>query len=202
MSRKTVIGFLTWMMAIATSASSWATPAQILIIRHGEKPEEGSHLSPRGYRRARALVAYFQHDPAVTRFGTPVAIYAMGQSSADSGLRPIETVTPLAHALGLPVLSPYEKDDTTELVHAVLNNPAYAGKMVLICWEHKKITPMVSEFGVSPEQSWPDSSFDQVWEIDFNNDKVSDFRIFKQNVDVGTDLDSPPLGSPVPVTNP
>ena len=32
-----------------------AQPAQVLVIRHGEKPESGEHLSLKGQERAAAL---------------------------------------------------------------------------------------------------------------------------------------------------
>ena len=55
---------------------SWATPAQVLLIRHGEKLTTGADLSPDGQKRAKLLVEYFKTNPDVTKFGKPVAIYA------------------------------------------------------------------------------------------------------------------------------
>ena len=88
-----------FLVVLGFSSTSWATPAQVLIIRHAEKPASGPDLSPQGYQHAQELVSYFESNPEVTQYGRPFAIYAMANNSADSGLRPIETVTPLAHAL-------------------------------------------------------------------------------------------------------
>jgi hypothetical protein len=170
-------------------SSSWATPAQVLIIRHAEKPDSGDNLSPQGVARAKAYVEYFQTNPAVLQYGTPVAIYAMQASSSDGGqdsdlsLRPVETVTPLAQALGLQVQSQFQKDDVQGLVNDILSNADYDGKMVLICWEHKVIQTIAVQFGVTPTpDAWPGSVFDQVWEIDFSGNQVSNFTEFQEHL--------------------
>jgi len=168
-------------------SSSWATPAQVLIIRHGEKPSTGDDLSPQGQQRAQAYVHYFETNPDVLDYGTPVAIYAMkasaGGEDEDLSFRPVETVTPLAQALGLQVQANYEKDDVQSLVSDIMSNPAYDGKMVLICWEHKVIVDIAAQFGVSPTpNAWPGSVFDQVWEINFSGDQVSNFREFSEHL--------------------
>jgi hypothetical protein len=168
-------------------SSSWATPAQVLLIRHGEKPSTGDDLSPQGQQRAQAYVHYFETNPEVLEYGTPVAIYAMkastGSDDADFSYRPVETVTPLAQALGLQVQANYEKDDIQPLVSEIMSNPAYEGKMVLICWEHKVIVDIAAQFGVSPTpETWSGSVYDQVWEIDFSGNQVSNFREFSEHL--------------------
>jgi hypothetical protein len=176
--------FLTF---FAMVSSAWAAPAQVLIIRHAEKPATGDSLSPQGVARAKAYVQYFQTNPAVLQYGTPVAIYAMeassGEEDSDFSYRPVETVTPLAQALELQVQSQYQKDDVADLVNDIMSNPAYEGKMVLICWEHKVIQSIATQFGVSPTpDAWPDSVYDQVWEIDFSGDQVSNFTEFQEHL--------------------
>src|SRR5665213_1161111 len=87
--------------AFMFNAVASATPAQIVIIRHGEKPKSGPDLDARGYQRAHALVGFFEKNPAMLRFGRPVAIYAMAPktqvdpSDDEGSLRAIETVQPL-----------------------------------------------------------------------------------------------------------
>ncbi|MFI5361409.1 MAG: histidine phosphatase family protein [Elusimicrobiota bacterium] len=170
--------------ALATGAvPARATPAQVIIIRHGEKPDEGNELSPRGFQRAQALVDFFEHSPAVTRHGTPAAIYAMNPKDEDGSLRPIQTVTPLAEALGLRIDHDYVKDELPQLVKDIKANHAYDGKMVLICWEHKMIPVLVSDFGWnSAPKSWKGKVFDQAWVLDFEGDAVSSFRIVPEHV--------------------
>lgn len=175
------------LLLLSTSAA-WAAPAQVLIIRHAEKPETGDDLSPEGYKRAEALVPYFESNPAVTRYGTPVAIYAMkpaDDGSGDESRRPIETVTPLAQSLGLRIQANYTRKELQPLVDEIMSTPAYDGKMVLICWEHKKIDTLAKDFGVRPKpDAWPDEVFDKVWELDFSakDGKLTNFREFSQDV--------------------
>jgi hypothetical protein len=165
------------------TASAFAAPAQILLIRHAEKQGGGSDLSPAGELRAQAYVQYFQTDPAVTRFGTPAAIYAMEPSSDESGLRATETVTPLAQALGLQILNSFGKHDVDQLASNILSSSNYDGKMVLICWEHKRLSEIAAALGVQPEPAaWDSSVFDQVWEIDYTGGQVSNFQEFSENL--------------------
>jgi hypothetical protein len=166
------------------TSSAWATPAQVLIIRHGEKPAQGNDLSAKGEERAKALVSFFKTNPEVTQYGTPVAIYAMApDDSEDPSRRPIETITPLAESLGLKILTPFARDEVEDLANEILSNPQYDGKMVLICWEHKKIDKLTHKLGVDPEpDEWPDDVFNQVWEIDYSQGQVAHFRQYSQHV--------------------
>ncbi|MDR3606405.1 MAG: histidine phosphatase family protein [Oligoflexia bacterium] len=167
---------------ICASGPAWATPAQVLIIRHGEKPDSGSGLSDLGQERAQALVSYFENDTQVTRFGTPAAIYAMAPTNGDTaGLRPVLTVTPLAQALGLSILDSYAQKDVQPLAQDILSKPEYDGKMVLICWEHHMIPAIAAALGVQPQpDAWGKDVYDQVWEIDFTNGQVSNFQQYQE----------------------
>lgn len=170
-------------LAMGLTTPAWAAPAQILIIRHAEKPDKGNDLSPEGYEHAQKLVAYFEHDAAVTRYGTPFAIFAMDHSSDDESRRPVETVTPLATALGLKIHDKFGKNDLKEISQKVLNDPKYDGKMVLICWEHHVIPNLARELGAKDAPgTWDDNDFTSVWELDFENDKVEGVRVFKQEL--------------------
>ena len=145
------------------------TPSTVLIIRHGEKPGtpdtddpgDGVDLSTQGYERAAALSVYV---PAT--FGAPDFLFAT-QASKHSN-RPVETITPLAKALGLPIDDKYADDDYAKVAEDVLTHSKYAGKRVLICWHHGKIPKLAEALGgVAPVTHWPDSVFDRVWRIDY-----------------------------------
>jgi hypothetical protein len=145
------------------------TPSQILIIRHGEKPGDPSNdsagdspnLSTPGYERAASLAIYI---PAT--FGKPDALFAT-QASQNSN-RPVETITPLANALGLSIDRNYADNDYPALATEVLSDPKYAGKLVLICWHHGKIPELTSALGgVPPTTHWKGHVFDRVWQIDY-----------------------------------
>jgi hypothetical protein len=170
-------------LLLSLTASAWATPAQILIIRHGEKPATGDNLSPEGEKRAQALVHYFRTNREVTRYGTPVAIFAMKPSGQDPSNRPVQTITPTAISLGLKIHDKFGRDDIKDVADKILSDPKYDGKMVLICWEHDVIPQLASQLGVSPTpDAWPDDVFDWVYEIDYSGKNVSSFRIFSQHL--------------------
>lgn len=152
-------------------ASAQAGPAQVIIIRHGEKPQSGSDLSPRGYERAQALVGFFQNNPAVTQYGAPAAIYAEKPKPDGSQVRPLETVQPLAESLGLQVNTGYKKADASGLAQAILSDPAYRGKMVLISWEHHMIPAIAQAFGMSQTPDWANDVFDRAWILNFDGGK-------------------------------
>lgn len=142
---------------------------QVIIIRHGEKPgdpevdndADGADLSTRGYERAGALAPYVPEA-----FGRPDFLFAT-QASKHSN-RPVETITPLANALGLPINAKHADDDFKKVAEDILGNSKYAGKRILICWHHGKIPELTAALGGNPpEQHWPGTVFDRFWVIDY-----------------------------------
>lgn len=142
---------------------------RVIIIRHGEKPgdpatdsaADGVDLSTRGYERAGALAPYI---PAV--FGKPDFLFAAKASKHSN--RPVETITPLAQALGLRIDAKHEDDDFEKVAQDILTNSKYAGKLILICWHHGKIPELTTALGAIPPCSpWPGDVFDRVWKIDY-----------------------------------
>src|SRR5262249_40034999 len=84
-------------------------PQQVLIIRHAEKTGDKAdvHLSKQGQERAEVLYQLFvaskdRPDP----FPTPDFIFAA--SNAKDSQRPLETVTPFAMKLKLPINDTYQ----------------------------------------------------------------------------------------------
>lgn len=174
-----------------------AAPAEVLIIRHGEKTKDssgdevGRDLSPKGYQRANALPQLFMKDKRMLDFGTPVAIYAGSPKHADTGsIRPLETVEPTAKALGLKVDTDYQSKDFESMVNEVMSEKKYEGKTVLISWPHDQIPDMAKAFGVkkSDVPDWSGDTFDRVWRIKFDeNGDVSDFDNLPQHLLPGDD---------------
>jgi hypothetical protein len=151
-------------------------PAYIVLIRHAEKPADPNdpHLSRAGVKRAEQLVSFITTDPAMIRIGLPVAVFATHTTKDYDGQRTQETVAPLARALKLPVQTPYLGKDYAELAKLILANPKYAGKTVLICWNHEQITQLVVALGVTPEPSkWKGSVFDRVYIISYHDGKAA-----------------------------
>lgn len=184
--------------------SAVSGPGYVLIIRHGEKvgdpkkdDDGGNDLSIRGSARATALPSLFMpgdsqlacefdFDPPSfagsyetvptrgtrPRFPTPNFIFATHQSK--NSKRPIETATPTAIALGLPLNNEYkDKDkDIETMTHAILTEFGFGGKVVLICWHHGKIPNIARALGVSRPPKWDGKVFDRVWQISFTKGKA------------------------------
>jgi hypothetical protein len=179
MGHLSVVGVFSFLIA----SVSFAAPAQVVILRHGEKPATGNTLDTQGYQRAAALPSLFKTDPDLTRYGTPAAIYAMEPASEDGSVRAIETVTPLAQALGLTIQESFTKNQLARLVNAVMTHPSYEGKTVVICWEHDVIPTMVDDFGYkNAPQTWPDDVFDRLWFLHFTGNEVTSFENLPQHL--------------------
>jgi hypothetical protein len=151
-------------------------PAQIILIRHAEKPADPDdpHLSRAGVKRAERLVSFITTDLGMTRFGLPVAVFATQTTKDDNGQRTQETVAPLARALKLPVQTPYRGKDYAALAKLILANPAYAGKTVLICWNHEELSQLAGALGVTPAPpKWKGSVFDLVYVISYRDGKAA-----------------------------
>jgi hypothetical protein len=178
-------------------------PNQVLIIRHGEKlgdPKKdndgGRHLSVRGSARAAALPSLFvpalpqlgcsmHHKPAeftahyqlvpvkgsAPRFPAPHYIFAT-QASKDSK-RPIETVTPLATALNVPLNDGFADKDASiqKMTNAILND--FPGEIILVCWHHGNIPDIAKALGIAKPPKWDGKVFDRVWQITFPKGKAS-----------------------------
>ena len=143
---------------------------KIMVIRHAEKPvPEGANgveadgrpagpdsLSAIGWDRARALVNFFA-VPTAERIERPDYVFAAAVEV--SSQRPRQTVSPLAASLRPPsgagpaVNVQYPKEDIAGVTTAVMS----ANGIVLICWEHKMIPPLVAKLfsgpGISTEMA-------------------------------------------------
>jgi hypothetical protein len=165
-------------------------PRQVLIIRHAEKPDDDRdpHLTSRGAARAAALPALFLIPPTFpTRpapFPTPDFLFATKASKNSN--RPVETVTPLAKALGdLPIHDKHAADDFQAVVDGIFGDTKYAGKTVLICWHHGKIPKLTLAVVARAKNAdkvkdkvpgkWDDAVFDRVWQITFDDQGEATF---------------------------
>jgi len=177
-----LIGALTVPLTLVSELTATAAPAQVVLIRHGEKPDEGNELNAKGWQRANALPQFFNNNAVVKAFGLPVAIYAMEPSDDDGSVRAIQTVTPLAKSLGLEIQSKYSKKEIKPLVDEILSNASYDNHMVLICWEHKMIPKIVRQFGWDNAPDWDGSVFDRAWVLNFTGNAVTQFQNIPQHL--------------------
>ena len=163
-------------LAAIPTRSPAPRPAQIILIRHADEPDDPNdpHLSRAGVQRAEELVTFITTDSAMTRNGLPVAVFATRTTKHGNAVRTQETVAPLARALKLPVQTPFLSEDYAALAKRILKEPGYAGKTVLVCWNHEEIPQLVKALGVRPEpRKWKDSVYDLVYIITYQGGKAA-----------------------------
>ena len=173
---KSVLPLFLAVPGMALAEAPPARPAQIVLFRHADKPDDRDdpHLSPEGVARAALLVPFITTDPLMTRYGAPAALYATGTTKHDDGQRTQETVAPLARELKLPVQTPFLGKRPAELARHILGSPALAGKTVIICWNHEHIPELAAALGVDPPpRRWKGKVYDRVYVITYPDGKAS-----------------------------
>jgi hypothetical protein len=158
---------LTWV------AGAWASPARVILLRHAEKPADDSeeHLSARGFQRAEALAFCLTTNVSLLSTSRPVALFA-ARPTRHGVRRPYETLQPLAKRLNLPIQTPYSREDHSQLVRSIMQNPQYDQKTVIICWVHEYLPELAQDFGIKPKHlQWKGSVYDRFWVITFEADR-------------------------------
>ena len=136
---------------------------RVIIIRHGEKPEEGDNLSCAGLNRALALPAVLnQLMPTPPDYTYVPLIGTDGQKTSTA--RMFQTVTPYAVQRNLMVNSDYTVDNTKGVAQELRHKRGTA----LVVWEHDNIPKIAKKLGIKGPLEWPDADFDSIWIIDFS----------------------------------
>jgi broad specificity phosphatase PhoE len=179
-------------------------PTKLMLVRHGEKqPDAGPppygvdadgnadkhSLSVRGWQRAGALVPFFKQrlSPNVD---VPDAIYASKVGAVvlmedghdvSKSLRPQQTVTPLADALGLAsgVQAPFAVSEEAQLVEHLRQ---HEDGIVLVAWEHHHIPNIATAFNPAAPTTWDGARFDLVWILTRLPDGTYDFAAVAQSL--------------------
>ncbi len=166
---------LALLFTIATSKLDGAkveNKSTIYIIRHGEKKWLLGCLSKEGEARANALESIFQQ-----RFKLPNRVFANFYDDHVDCERCIETVTPIANKLGLPVNSSFGFNKVlggnlraSDAFKSSIRSST-TPQVILVAWEHLNIKPLTIALGVPKEEipSWKSSDFDTVYILSFNS---------------------------------
>lgn len=175
-----------------------AVPKRIIILRHGEK-QDGYALCSVGQQRSLALEANYLGKGAPNSLfpiGTgPDAIFAVT-------LHCLELASPAAQSWSLPLQlysvvplnSQSQADETLQLnkrtqeaAHAVLTDPRWDGKTVVMVWEHDHIAKNKLEKQFPDEkvtlrqllnldtlpnvpENWHGGNYDYFWIVDYGNE--------------------------------
>ena len=157
---------------------------KIMLIRHAEKPAKDGvpygvtqtgerskeSLEVKGWQRAGALTKLFAptsghfQDPSLAK---PQFLYASKPLRRAGSRRPIETLTPLAEKLAIPINSEFQRSDIESMVDEIFSLKGVA----LICWQREYIPRIASYIlgrnNVAPAD-WPEDRFDMIWVFDLD----------------------------------
>ncbi|MCC8988599.1 MAG: histidine phosphatase family protein [Candidatus Contendobacter sp.] len=195
--RAILSGTILFSLVVTPVVEIEAAPRQIIILRHGEK-QDSYKLTPIGQMRSLALRAnYLGKDAASSLFpegAGPDGIFAIT-------LHTLELVSPAAQSWGLPLqlysvvpLPGLSKQDeilqlnqrTQQAANALLTDPRWDGKTVVMVWEHdhiakKKLEEQFPDEKVTLRQllnlellpqvpeSWDGNNYDYFWIVDYGN---------------------------------
>jgi len=158
--------YLLFKLSSFAPASHVPPPAPVLrviIIRHGEKPEEGDNLSCTGLNRALALPAVLHRLLPTPPAATYVPIIGTKDDSTSTA-RMFQTVMPYAVQYNLCVNSNYAVENAAGLAKELRHQRGAA----LVVWEHNAIPEIAKHLGIKEEMEWPDDDFDSIWTIEFS----------------------------------
>ena len=150
-----------------------ATPplanARLYLVRHAEKPEDGSGLTAAGTARAAAYVGYFRRDPLD---GSTLRLtHLFAATDSKKSVRPRLTLEPLAKATHGTLDQRFTDKDPAAFV-VDLRSHDY-GNRILVAWRHGQIPALLTALGADParfvpEGKWPDGVYDRVVELWFD----------------------------------
>ena len=139
---------------------------RVIIIRHGEKPEQGDNLSCQGLNRSLQLPEVLNK-----KFGVPNYIFvpAINTGKKTSTARMYQTIIPFAVKYNLNINSKYDVDDIKDLASDIEKRSG----TVLLVWEHDHIDNIAKALGVQQTSKWAGDDFDSIWIINFQNGKAT-----------------------------
>jgi hypothetical protein len=140
---------------------------KVILIRHAEKPENGSNLNCQGANRAKQLPALLY-----SRFGLPALTYIPAPKKKDTSKhsRMYETIIPFVSQYHLTLNSTFEEKDCAGIARDVLAKKG----TVLIVWEHSRLPGIARALGVRDAGlKWPAKDYDGIWIISFPGGKAS-----------------------------
>ena len=165
-------------------------PKMIMMIRHGEKTVNGTDLhvdlSPAGQVRANELPNFFmKHMPSDLKL--PDVLVAMKQKSPKDSDRPVETITPLATALDLPIHADFTQEEHLQVANKI--ETLGDNRTVLLCWEHCNLVSIaqilgapVTYWGLDPSTDASNNGdcFDAIWVLSRDEAHRHKFRIYRE----------------------
>ncbi|QPN88258.1 histidine phosphatase family protein [Proteus vulgaris] len=155
----------------------------LVFIRHGEKPDnESGQLTCKGLNRSLALP-----DVLINQFGKPDALFAAApkQSKLGHSLRSLQTLSPLAIKMSLPIHLNYHAKEIKKLCEDLLSQQ-YENSVIFIAWEHDNLVKVARDImkkeGGDPKliPKWKSSDFDSIYILKIIREGDKKSVIFEQ----------------------
>lgn len=149
MKRRAVSLLLLAALAALPGSVAAQSVDDVYVMRHLEQEAGGDDpgLSPAGKRQADRLAAWFQRD-------RPRAIFA------STARRAIETATPIARRLGVPVET-YDAADPQRLIDRVKRTRG----VVLVVGHSNTVPDLIHRLGAVGPQTIPHTRYGQIWRV-------------------------------------
>jgi len=156
-------------LLVVAEAQEGPKNSVVLIIRHAEDGGIGRSLAPRGEERAEAYKNYFLNFTFDSKRMEPNVIFAAKDSKKSH--RPRLTVEPFAKAANLKIDTRFGNDQSADLAADLRANQQ---GVILICWRHPYVPPLLRALGAKPEDflpkgKWPGSVYDWVILLNFDD---------------------------------
>jgi acid phosphatase (class A) len=146
---------------VLTGAWAHATPAQVILIRHGDKDSQRGdyNLSPKGFERALSLGRMI---PAC--FGAPNQIRSFELDPVSSqNSRSYQTAVPLAVATGVNIgIVMGSKASSALFGEEVLSSKPFEGAKAVFFWEHRHLPDLAKGLGWSTMAPIDAGDYDQL----------------------------------------
>ena len=111
-----ILLFLIACVSFTTGSCQSAASLKIVIIRHGEKPDDGDNLNCKGFNRSLALTTALYK-----KFGVVSAIYVPSINAGNSTKsgRMFQTITPYAVKYNLQINSSFDDGDYKKIAKEI-----------------------------------------------------------------------------------
>ena len=143
----------------------------VYLIRHGEKPEKGIHLSSLGWQRAFCVEQIFSQPNQ--EFLKPSRLIAHPAGGGHSSTRPVDTLKPLADKLQISIEQSCLGNEYDCIYDSIMKDSL----TTLVSWEHKRLRKIVKK--LLPNHSklphYPSSRFDIIWAVDTEKQSFTEF---------------------------
>ena len=160
--------------------SAWAQPAEVILLRHGDKDRVRGdfNLSPKGFRRAvnlgRLLPACFGPIDQIGSY--------MFTVDTQKNVRSFQTAMPLAVATGINIVMFTDSSNNSSGNGAELLTAEWAqGKRMVLFWEHRRMPELAAALGWDGMQPVENDDFGGLYRLRYSpGNFVPDVTVARQ----------------------